>query len=85
MSPWLGCLAAGEEQGGADLLFVGKVSPHKGQHDLVKALAAYRRLYDSEARLHLVGGAISDEYRDGPGAVRRRIAACSTPWSSPAR
>ncbi len=56
-------LAAEKERGGADLLFVGKVSPHKGQHDLVKALAAYRRLYDPEARLHLVGGAISDEYR----------------------
>ncbi len=56
-------LAAQKEHGGADLLFVGKVSPHKGQHDLVKALAAYRRLYDPEARLHLVGGAISDEYR----------------------
>ena len=50
--------------GGADLLFVGKVSPHKGQHDLVKALAAYRRLYDPLARLHIVGGAISEEYRE---------------------
>ena len=49
--------------GGGDLLFVGKVSPHKGQHDLVKALAAYRRLYDPEARLHIVGGAISEEYQ----------------------
>jgi glycosyltransferase involved in cell wall biosynthesis len=56
-------LAAQKAEGGADLLFVGKVSPHKGQHDLVKALAAYRRLYDPRARLHLVGGAISDEYR----------------------
>ncbi len=49
--------------GGADLLFVGKVSPHKGQHDLVKALAAYRTLYDPDARLHLVGGAISEAYQ----------------------
>jgi glycosyltransferase involved in cell wall biosynthesis len=56
-------LAGRRSQGGADLLFVGKVSPHKGQHDLVKALAAYRRLYDPKARLHLIGGAISDEYR----------------------
>jgi glycosyltransferase involved in cell wall biosynthesis len=55
-------LAAQKERGGADLLFVGKVSPHKGQHDLIKALAAYRRLYDPEARLHLVGGAISEGY-----------------------
>ncbi len=56
-------LAVQKEQGGADLLFVGKVSPHKGQDDLVKALAAYRRLYDPDARLHLVGGAISPEYQ----------------------
>jgi len=49
--------------GGADLLFVGKVSPHKGQHDLVKALAAYRRLYDPQARLHIVGSAISEDYQ----------------------
>ncbi len=56
-------LADEKADGGADLLFVGKVSPHKGQHDLVKALAAYRRLYDPKARLRLIGGAISDEYR----------------------
>jgi glycosyltransferase involved in cell wall biosynthesis len=56
-------LAEEKADGGADLLFVGKVSPHKGQHDLVKALAAYRRLYDGRARLRLVGGAISEEYQ----------------------
>jgi len=56
-------LADEKADGGADLLFVGKVSPHKGQDDLVKALAAYRRVYDPKARLRLVGGAISDEYR----------------------
>ncbi|MDA8275720.1 MAG: glycosyltransferase family 4 protein [Actinomycetota bacterium] len=58
-----GRLAAVRAEGGADLLFVGKVSPHKGQADLVKALAAYRAVYDPRARLHLVGGAISDAYR----------------------
>jgi L-malate glycosyltransferase len=56
-------LAAARSGGGTDLLFVGKVSPHKGQHDLIKALAVYRRLYDPAARLHLVGGPISDEYQ----------------------
>ncbi len=56
-------LASRRAGGGTDLLFVGKVSPHKGQHDLVKALAAYRRLYDPRARLHIVGGAISEEYQ----------------------
>ena len=60
LSARLGDLRTG---GGADLLFVGKVSPHKGQDDLVKALAAYRRLYDPKARLHIVGGAISPAYQ----------------------
>jgi len=63
-------LARARADGGADLLFVGKVSPHKGQHDLVKALAAYRRLYDPKARLHIVGSAISEEYQQ---AVERFI------------
>ena len=41
---------------------MGKVSPHKGQDDLIKALATYRQLYDPQARLHVVGGSISEEY-----------------------
>ena len=56
-------LARQRSAGGTDLLFVGKVSPHKGQHDLVKALAAYRRLYDPLARLRIVGGAICEDYQ----------------------
>jgi glycosyltransferase involved in cell wall biosynthesis len=55
-------LAAAREDGGADFLFVGKVSPHKAQHDLVKMLAVYRRLYDERARLHLVGTALGKTY-----------------------
>jgi glycosyltransferase involved in cell wall biosynthesis len=50
--------------GGADWLFVGRISPHKAQHDLVKALAAYRRAYDPCARLHLVGSPAPELYRD---------------------
>jgi len=49
--------------GGADLLFVGRLAPNKAQHDLIKALAAYRRLYDPKARLHLVGTSSSENYR----------------------
>ncbi len=52
-------LAAG---GGSDILFVGRIVPSKAQHELVKALWAYRRLYDPLARLHLVGGTSSYEY-----------------------
>jgi glycosyltransferase involved in cell wall biosynthesis len=48
--------------GGADILFVGRVVPSKAQHELVKALWTYRRLYDPAARLHLVGGTSSYAY-----------------------
>ena len=55
-------LARAGARGGADLLFVGKVSPHKAPHDLVKMLAVYRRLYDPLARLHLVGSPLGERY-----------------------
>ena len=61
-------LAEDRAHGGADLLFVGKVAPHKAQHDLVKALVALRALYDPRARLRLVGGTVGTRY---PAAVRR--------------
>ncbi|MGH9089476.1 MAG: glycosyltransferase family 4 protein [Acidimicrobiales bacterium] len=55
-------LADAKALGGADLLFVGKVSPHKAPHDLVKMLSVYRRLYDPRARLHLVGSPLGERY-----------------------
>ena len=55
-------LARLRADGGTDLLFVGRIVPSKAQHELVKALWAYRRLYDGQARLHLVGGTSSFEY-----------------------
>ncbi len=55
-------LEATKGQGGSDWLFVGRVVPSKAQHDLVKALWAYRRLYDPLARLHLVGSVSSPRY-----------------------
>ncbi|HVX22279.1 MAG TPA: glycosyltransferase family 4 protein [Acidimicrobiales bacterium] len=55
-------LAAGKADGAPDLLFVGKVSPHKAPHDLVKMLAVYRRLYHPGARLWLVGSPLGDQY-----------------------
>jgi len=50
------------KRGGADWLFVGKVAPHKAQHDLIKAFVVYRAAYDPLARSHVVGGSISDSY-----------------------
>ncbi len=55
-------LGAAKADGGTDLLFVGRVLPHKAQHDVIKALAAYRQIYDPRARLHLVGGVSSRSY-----------------------
>jgi glycosyltransferase involved in cell wall biosynthesis len=44
-------------------LFVGRLAPNKCQHDVVKAFAVFRHLYDPSARLSLVGGTASDRYR----------------------
>lgn len=55
-------LAALQADSGPTWLFVGRVAPHKAQHDLVRALAVYRALYDRRARLHLVGSSASDAY-----------------------
>jgi glycosyltransferase involved in cell wall biosynthesis len=47
---------------GSAWLFVGRVSPHKCQHDVIKAFAAYRRVYDPNAVLRIVGASSSDRY-----------------------
>ncbi len=60
LATWLGERKARE--GGADLLYVGKISPHKAPHDLVKMLDVLRRLYDPAARLHLVGSPLGETY-----------------------
>jgi len=59
----LGRLTSAKAGGGVDWLFVGRMVPSKAQHELVKALWAYRRLYDPSARLHLVGPMQSGRYR----------------------
>jgi L-malate glycosyltransferase len=48
--------------GGTSWLFVGRVAPHKCHHDLVKAFAVHRRVYDPDATLQLVGGFASGAY-----------------------
>ncbi len=53
------------EHGGATvLLFVGRISPNKAHQRLVEALWVYRRLYDPDARLHLVGPTVTPSYAD---------------------
>ena len=51
-----------DREGGADLLYVGKLSPHKAPHDLVKMLEVLRRVYEPAARLHLVGSPLGSTY-----------------------
>jgi glycosyltransferase involved in cell wall biosynthesis len=48
--------------GGADLLFVGRLIPSKGQHRAVEALWALHRLGHPDTRLHLVGSTPSRRY-----------------------
>jgi glycosyltransferase involved in cell wall biosynthesis len=43
-------------------LFVGRVAPNKCQHDLIKAFAVYRRVYEPDARLRIIGRSSSDSY-----------------------
>ena len=55
---------AGRHGPGSVLLFVGRLSPNKVQHQLVEALWLYRRWYDPDARLALVGPAITGDYAE---------------------
>ena len=53
---------AARANGPTTWLFVGRLAPNKAQHDIVKALAAYRQFHDPDARLVLVGGGADDAY-----------------------
>jgi L-malate glycosyltransferase len=54
---------------GTVLLFVGRLSPNKMQHHLVESLWFYRRWYDPDARLHLVGPAVTESYAEAVFAL----------------
>ncbi len=55
-------LQRAKTRGGADILFVGRLAPHKCQHHLIAAFAMYQRFIDPLSRLHLVGGVSSHRY-----------------------
>lgn len=48
--------------GSAEWLFIGRLAPNKCQHDIVKAFAWYRAVFDPGARLRLIGGTSSAAY-----------------------
>lgn len=56
---------------GSRWLFVGRIAPNKCQHDVVGAFAVYRRLFDPDATLTLVGAPSSYRYLQ---AIRQLIA-----------
>ncbi|MHB8594182.1 MAG: glycosyltransferase family 4 protein, partial [Acidimicrobiales bacterium] len=60
------------QSGGSSWLFVGAVAPHKAQHELVQALAVYRKVFDPGARLTVVGRPVSPTYAD---ALHRYVGA----------
>jgi glycosyltransferase involved in cell wall biosynthesis len=64
-------LAQAKAGGGGDWLFVGRLTPNKCQHEVVKAFAVYRRVFDRRARLWLVGGSSSPRY----GAALEKLVA----------
>lgn len=51
-----------KDASGAHWLFVGRIAPNKCQHDIVGAFAMYRRVFDPDAHLTLIGGATSLNY-----------------------
>lgn len=66
-------LAAAKRSGGANWLFVGRLYPNKAQHHLIRAFAAYRKLYDPRARLYLVGDASSLFYAEALAAYAKTL------------
>jgi glycosyltransferase involved in cell wall biosynthesis len=54
-------------------LFVGRWAPNKCQHDLLKAFAVYRRVYEPKAKLRLVGGPSSHAYFTALEGLRRAL------------
>jgi glycosyltransferase involved in cell wall biosynthesis len=65
-------LAAARARGGHDWLFVGQMLPHKAHQDVIKALVCARRMFDPEARLHLIGRESCPAYAD---ALHRYVSA----------
>jgi glycosyltransferase involved in cell wall biosynthesis len=64
---------AARHGGATVLLFVGRISPNKSHEHLVEALWVYRRLYDPDARLHLVGPTVTPDYADAVFAFAHEL------------
>ncbi|HVM53461.1 MAG TPA: glycosyltransferase [Acidimicrobiales bacterium] len=58
---------------GATWLFVSRIAPNKAHHDLIKAFAVYRRVYDQHAHLRIVGTSASHAYLTALEALRSAL------------
>ena len=58
---------------GAVWLFVSRIAPNKAHHDLMKAFAVYRRVYDPDAVLRIVGTSASHAYLTALESLRRAL------------
>ncbi|MEN3271649.1 MAG: hypothetical protein V7636_410, partial [Actinomycetota bacterium] len=58
---------------GATWLFVSRVAPNKSHHDLMNAFAVYRRVYDGDAHLRILGGPSSARYWDALHDLRSAL------------
>jgi glycosyltransferase involved in cell wall biosynthesis len=70
--PELGRPAA--DPGSPTILFVGRLSPHKRQDEVIRAFGLYRRVHAPGARLSLVGDPVSEGYVTKLGALAERHA-----------
>jgi glycosyltransferase involved in cell wall biosynthesis len=60
--------------GDPEILFVGRLSPHKRQDAVIHAFGLYRRHLSPGARLRLVGGAVSAAFGERLRALAERLA-----------
>jgi glycosyltransferase involved in cell wall biosynthesis len=56
------------------VLFVGRLSPHKRQDEVIRCFALYRRLHAPDARLVLVGDPITPQYAEHLRRLGERLA-----------
>jgi glycosyltransferase involved in cell wall biosynthesis len=58
---------------GTAWLFVSRIAPNKAHHDLLKAFAVYRRVYDPDATLRILGTPASHAYITALEAFRSAL------------
>lgn len=58
---------------GSRWLFVGRLAPNKAQHDVIRAFATHRQLFDADSVLHLVGASAAPSYERALRSLARAL------------